>query len=76
MSATKQGARDHKPVETTITAAEAVQLLESAVNYCQKVGLTVNYANDNAQGLTLYLPGCKVLMDSTVARFVLESVTL
>lgn len=76
MSATKQDIRDHKPVEIGITAAEALQLLESAVNYCQKAGLTVNYSSDNAQGLTLYLPGCRVLTDSTVARFVLESVIL
>jgi len=72
MKRTKHGAHltaKCNRTETPITATEALQLLASAVNYCQRAGLTVNYSNDNAHGLTLYLPGCDVMTDDSAARF-------
>ncbi|MBM4422616.1 MAG: hypothetical protein FJ030_04385 [Chloroflexi bacterium] len=73
MSATKRGATKRKRRETIITAAESLEILQSAVNYCQKAGLQVNYTNDTAHGLTLYLPRCKAEAVDGEARFVLVS---
>jgi len=75
MKRTKNDARltaKRNRTETPITATEALQLLASAVNYCQKAGLKVNYSNDSTQGLTLYLPQCKIGAEGGAARFVLD----
>lgn len=45
--------------EISITPDEALQILQSAVSYCQHAGIAVTYAN-GPEGLTLHLAGCVV----------------
>jgi len=48
-----------KRAEVNITADEALQILQSAVSYCQYAGIAVTYAN-SPEGMTLNLAGCVV----------------
>ncbi len=68
MSATRNGA-SRKRKEQPITAGEALEILQSALSYCQRAGLTVNYSN-TAHGLTLYLPCAAVMFENDAARLV------
>lgn len=93
MSETKQGAPSarkpkserRKPsqpqtrrVTPSITAPEALQLLESAVSYCQQAGLGVNAANEQG-ALALFIPRARYIVtdDGMRAAFVIveESAT-
>ncbi|HLB50480.1 MAG TPA: hypothetical protein VJL59_25950 [Anaerolineales bacterium] len=72
MSATKHDGQrppKRKRIELPITPDEALQILQSAVNHCQRAGLEVNYATDSANGLTLYLPECKVVAEGETVYF-------
>lgn len=48
--------RTKRNVGEPITTAEALQILQSAIGYCQQAGLVVKAANRKA-GLTLTIPG-------------------
>lgn len=62
----------------SITAPEALQLLESAVSYCQQAGLGVNAANEQG-ALCLFIPRARYIVtdDGMRAAFVMaeESAT-
>lgn len=45
--------------DMNISADEALQILQSAISYCQYAGLVVTYAN-GPEGMTLHLAGCVV----------------
>jgi hypothetical protein len=59
----------------TITAHEALQILASAVSYCQQAGLQVQAAN-GADTLTLHIPNAYYTLtnDGTSAAFRLRDV--
>lgn len=61
--------RKRKPV----TKSEALEILASAVSYCQQSGLKVRYANHDA-GLALVVEGATVQVADTGTRFVLASI--
>lgn len=55
-----------------ITKSEALEILASAVSYCQQSGLKVRYSNyDN--GLALVVEGASVQVADTGTRFVVAS---
>lgn len=69
MSATNddEQTRKQKRLPTLITAEEALEILQSAVNYCQLAGLTIRAGN--VPNLCLSIEG--VVMDSDPPRFCL-----
>ncbi|MBI4672792.1 MAG: hypothetical protein HY741_14120 [Chloroflexi bacterium] len=72
-SATKAKTRaTRKPIQS-LTPQDALQLLASAVSYCQQAGLEV-YATNTLDGLRFYIPQARyVATPSGGAAFVLES---
>lgn len=62
MSTTKRSGQ--KPV----TGLEALQILQSAVGYCQQAGMTVQAAN-KPEGLTLVILGGYYVISSNAAQF-------
>jgi hypothetical protein len=48
--------RTKRNVGEALTAEEALQILQSAIGYCQQAGLAVQAANSGT-GLTLTIPG-------------------
>jgi hypothetical protein len=62
-------ARRHKPVP--ITAQDALDMLASAVSYCQQAGLKVGAANGDNGTLGLFIPNAHYLLtdDGTRAAF-------
>jgi hypothetical protein len=50
------------PRPRTITAQEALALLESAVSYCQSAGLAVQAANGNNGTLGLFVPNAEYIL--------------
>lgn len=60
MNATKRGATRGKKTpaqkEAPIIPAQALEILQSALHYCQRAGLTVNL-DTTPEGLVLTLPG-------------------
>jgi len=67
MKSTKNGGR--RAVAPTLTPAEALAMLASAVTYCQSAGLEVR-AGNTAQGLVLHLPGARLAQREGGAEFV------
>ncbi len=69
MNATSNGDAPNKKrvTLTPVTAAEALQLLESAVNYCQQAGLAIRAGN--VPNLCLSIDGA--IMEGDPPRFVL-----
>jgi hypothetical protein len=65
MSRTRNGARKTQPV----TPAEALQILESAINYCRQAGLDVRAGNIPG-GLALTIGGAELQRTESGARFV------
>lgn len=67
MSATNDAEQtlQQKRLPTLITAEEALEILQSAVNYCQLAGLTIRAGN--VPNLCLSIEG--VVMDSNPPRF-------
>lgn len=60
-TARPQTPRPRPPRKTpTLTPQEALQLLESAVSYCQQAGLQV-YATNAIGGLRFYLPHAELI---------------
>lgn len=57
---------------TAITAPEALQLLESAVSYCQQAGLGVNASNEisptGERNLALFIPRAQYIVSDDGAR--------
>lgn len=57
---------------TAITAPEALQLLESAVSYCQQAGLGVNASNEisptGERNLALFIPRAQYIVSADGAR--------
>lgn len=77
-SAPKRNRTRRKPTQAqtrrmtpSITAPEALQLLESAVSYCQAAGLQVNAANNEDGTLALFIPRAQYIVtgDGTRAAF-------
>jgi hypothetical protein len=67
---TPGGARHKRKSAPPITAGEALQLLESAIGYCQQAGLTIHAGN--VPNLVLSVEGAVMEGDpATGARFVI-----
>ena len=72
MNATKQGATKRRRKETPITPAQALDMLQSALRYCQQSGLSVECKSDaDLDGLVIYLPTAKAETTPDGLRFVL-----
>lgn len=68
MSATKNGEKSKR--DTSIGKAEALQLLASAVNYCQQSGLAVNAGNVGGR-LAIMIEGATLERMGDAVRFVI-----
>lgn len=68
MPKTKQHKRPTRP---TLSPADALNMLASALTYCQQAGLTIE-AGNGPSGLTIILPGAR--LGQTEAGAVLEPV--
>ena len=66
MSATKR--KQRKPNLGPITAPDALQILQSAIAYCQQARITVQAANRDG-ALVLTLPGCRYVVEDGQAKF-------
>lgn len=64
-------------VTPTITMQEALELLESAVSYCQLAGLRVRAANQDDGALAVFIPNAHYILtdDGTRAAFRLGALT-
>lgn len=74
MNATKRdGARmHHKSQSQPLTKAQALELLQSAMHYCQSAGLTVQCKIDSDfKGFVLYLPEVQSVNTPEGLRFTL-----
>lgn len=67
MKPTKNGTRSG--TAPTLTPADALGMLASAVNYCRAAGLDVR-AGNTASGLVLNLPGARLAQREGGAEFV------
>lgn len=69
--ATRTQTRKARP-NTAITAPEALQLLASAVSYCQQAGLRVNASNEisptGERNLVLFIPHAQYIVSDDGAR--------
>ena len=70
MKSTKRGA-SRKRTERPIGKAEALEILQSALAYCQKANLGVTF-KETAYGVELYLDACKVEVTGDVARLAVK----
>lgn len=61
MSGTKRNGRRSTP---NIGKAEALAILASAINYCQRAGLSVKAGNDPKLGLVLAIDGARMKQDA------------
>lgn len=73
-SASKRNRTRRKPTQAqtrrmtpSITAPEALQLLESAVSYCQQAGLQVNASNEEG-ALALFIPRAQYIVSDNGTR--------
>ena len=68
MSKTKKNGNGKKSLP--VTAQEAVNILQSAIGYCQQAGIAVQ-AHNGPEGVTLTLPGVFYTMtnNGTAAEF-------
>ncbi|MBI3242326.1 MAG: hypothetical protein HYZ49_08545 [Chloroflexi bacterium] len=72
MKSTKQGETGGKRKPTPITPAQALDMLQSALRYCQQSGLSVECKSDDAlAGLVIYLPTAKAETTPAGLRFAL-----
>jgi hypothetical protein len=72
MNTTKQSATKRRRKETPITPAQALDMLQSALRYCQQSGLAVECKSDDAlAGLVIYLPTAKAEPTPAGLRFAL-----
>ncbi len=72
MSKTKPKGKQHE--SEPITPSQALELLESAVSYCQQAGLQVSAVNDDHGTLTILIPGAFYMLtdNGTHAAFRLQ----
>jgi|GEM_PF-4658831 len=61
-------ARAPRRMNQSITAPEALQLLESAVSYCQQAGLPVRAANQADGALAVFIPNAHYVLTDDGAR--------
>lgn len=63
-----------KRKESPITAEDALQILQSALRYCQQANMPLSLSDSEA-GATVIIGGCRVVIGSDgKARFVLDTI--
>jgi hypothetical protein len=74
MSATKRdAAKRRRKEQSPLTPAQALDMLQSALRYCQQAGLEVQCKSEaDMAGLVLYLPTVKAETTPAGLRFVLS----
>lgn len=60
--------RTTRKANQNITAPEALQLLESAVSYCQQAGLQVRAANQDDGALAVFIPNAHYVLTDDGAQ--------
>lgn len=72
MNATKSGGKKRRQ-EQPIGKVEALEILQSALGYCQKAGIGLAF-DDTEGGASFTLAGCKVQVVGDIARLVMREV--